>query len=252
MAKIVAFQSFRRATGRSNLIANLATMLGKLGRCVGVIDADFQSPSMHLLFNLPETSIRHTLNDYLQHECSIRDTAYEVTPLIDLHMPGLVFLVPSSTKPTEIAQITRDGYDVNLLNEGFHTLTNELDLDLLLIDTHAGLNEETMLSIAVADAVLILLRHDHQDYRGTVLTVEWARRLDVPNIMLVVNQMPDSLEVDEVRAQVEQGYGAPVVAMIPYSDEFMSLASSGIFVLHYPDHPLTQEYQRLAQTLISF
>lgn len=252
MAKIVAFQSFRRATGRSNIIANLATVLGRLGQRVGVIDADFQSPSMHLLMNLSEDRIQHTLNDYLQHQCRIRDAAYDITPLIDLHMPGLVFLVPSSTNPLEIAQITRDGYDVNVLNEGFHMLTGELELDMLLIDTHAGLNEETMLSIAVADAVLILMRHDHQDYRGTVLTVEWARRLDVPNILLVVNQMPDSVNADEVRAQVEQGYGAPVVAMMPHSDEFMSMASSGMFVMHYPDHVLTKEYERLAYALMTF
>jgi len=67
--------------------------------------------------------------------------------------------------------VLREGYDVGLLNDGFQSLIEELNLDVLRIDTHPGLNEETLLSIAISDTLLIILRPDQQDYQGTSVTV---------------------------------------------------------------------------------
>jgi hypothetical protein len=41
-----------------------------------------------------------------------------------------------------------------------------------------------------------------------------------------------------------------VAAVIPHSDELMMLASSGLFVLHYPDHPITGIYRGIMETLV--
>ena len=51
-------------------------------------------------------------------------------------------------KAGEIARVRHEGYDVSLLNDGFQQLGSRLRLDYLVIDTHPGLNEETLLSIA--------------------------------------------------------------------------------------------------------
>ena len=82
-------------------------------------------------------------------------------------MSGKVFLIPSSIKAGEIARVLREGYDVGLLNDGFHNLLDALNLDILMIDTHPGLNEETLLSVAISDSLVIILRPDQQDYQGT-------------------------------------------------------------------------------------
>ena len=68
-----------------------------------------------------------------------------------------LYLIPSSMKPGEIARVLREGYDVGMLNDGFHNLIEALKLDVLMIDTHPGLNEETLLSIAVSDALAIIM-----------------------------------------------------------------------------------------------
>ena len=60
---------------------------------------------------------------------------------------------------------------------------------MLMIDTHPGLNEETLLSIAISDALVIILRPDQQDYQGTSVTVEVARKLDVPRLVLIVKKV---------------------------------------------------------------
>lgn len=246
MTQTVSVHSFRGGTGKSNVTANLATLLAMQGRCVGVIDTDIQSPGIHVLFGLHEEDMAYSLNDYLWGRCAIEQAAFDVTPRLEAEVEGRIFLIPSSIKAGEIARVLREGYDVSLLNDGFHQLSDKLNLDVLMIDTHPGLNEETLLSIAISDVLVIIMRPDQQDYQGTGVTIEVARKLDVPNMVLLVNKVPTVFGEDEVKAQVEQTYNCEVAAVLPHSDEMMTLASSGIFVLRYPDHAITA---RLKQAL---
>jgi septum site-determining protein MinD len=251
MSRIISIHSFRGGTGKSNITANIATLLAAEGRRVGVIDTDVQSPGIHVLFSMDEAEIHHALNDFLWGHCDITQTAYDVTPRLSVGIRGQIFLIPSSIKAGEIVRVLRDGYDVSLLNDGFHELVKGLGLDVLMIDTHPGLNEETLLSIAISDALAIILRPDQQDYQGTGVTVEVARKLDVPRLVLIVNKVPSVFDVADVKARVEGTYQCDVAAVLPHSDEMMALASAGIFALRYPDHPVTAEFKRVAATLMT-
>ena len=135
------------------------------------------------------------------------------------------------------------------MNDGFRDLVKELDLDFLVIDTHPGLNEETLLSIAISDALVIIMRPDQQDYQGTAVTVDVARKLEVPNMMLVVNKVPQVFDIEDVRKRVENTYDCQVAAVLPHSDEMMALASSGIFSLRYPDNEVTKGYEQIAESI---
>jgi MinD-like ATPase involved in chromosome partitioning or flagellar assembly len=221
-----------------------------MGRRVGVIDADIQSPGIHILFGLEGDRITTSLNDYLWHGRDIKDTALDVTHNLGPGIQGRIYLIPSSIKPGEISRVLREGYDAQKLAQGFHKLIDELKLDNLLIDTHPGLNEETLLSIVLSDALLIIMRPDKQDYEGTGITVEVARQLEVPAMLLVVNKTPSIFDPEAVKRKVEQAYNCEVAAVLPHSDEMMSLASEGIFVLRYPDHPLTALYKAIVAKLL--
>ena len=248
MAKIIAIHSYRGGTGKSNLTANLAASLAALGGRVGVVNSDIQSPGIHLLFGLHSTEGLRTLNDYLWERCAIGETATDVTPT-SLGGTGRIWLVPSSLNAGEIIKVLREGYDAGLLNDGFHDLIDDLVLDYLLIDTHPGLNEETLLSIAVSDALVVLLRPDRQDFQGTAVTVEVGRRLDVKGLVMVLNKMLPVMVEREFQAEVERAYGAPVIGVLPEALEMLELGSSDLFSLRFPDHPLSQEIRRVAAQL---
>ncbi len=247
MAKIVSVHSYRGGTGKSNLTANLAVTVARYGQRVGIVDTDIQSPGIHVLFGLDESKVNRALNDYLWGQCAIEDTAYHITPPEVAARRGSIHLIPSSLKAGEIARIIKEGYDVGLLNDGFQQLIERLRLDYLFIDTHPGLNEETLLSIAISDVLVLILRPDHQDFQGTAVTVEVARKLQVPRMLLVVNKALASMNFAALRQQVENTYNTPVAAMFPLCEEMMQLASSGVFCLRYPDHPFTAELNRLAR-----
>lgn len=253
MSKIISIHSFRRGTGKSNIAANLTTLFALEGWRVGVIDTDIQSPSLHLDFALAEAQVTCTLNGYLWGQCDLRQAAYDVTPNLGLDetLPGRAYLVPASTEPKEIARVLRGGYDSSLPQAGFQKLVKDLNLDILLIDTHAGISEATLAVIALSDVLAIVLRPDLQDYEGTSLTVELARRLEVPRVLLIVNEVARVFQAAEVKSQIEAACGCEVAAMLPHSNEMLALAGTRLFALNYPTDPLTLALKQLAAQLVA-
>ncbi|AUT02153.1 CDP-3,6-dideoxy-D-glycero-L-glycero-4-hexulose-4-reductase [Nostoc sp. CENA543] len=252
MSKIVSIHSFRGGTGKSNSTANLAGIVARYGHRVGIVDTDIQSPGIHVLFGFDEQKMKYSLNDYLWGRCSIEDTAYDVTSVLQKNVGknSKVYLIPSSIKARDITKVLREGFDFNLLNEGFQDLLTALNLDYLFIDTHPGLNEETLLSIAISDILVLILRPDRQDFQGTAVTVEVARKLEVPKMLLLINKALPALDFDALREQVEKTYNAQVAGILPLSEELIQLASSDLFCLRHPEHPFSQVMDKVAQMIM--
>src|SRR5437667_5871060 len=202
MSTIVSIHSYRGGTGKSNLIANLASSIVQQGKRVAVIDTDIQSPGLHVLFGMDPRHMGLTLNDYLYGRCSIEQAAYDVTSKLGPHVPGggVLYLIPSSIKASEITRVLREGYEVNLLTDGFRQLMKTFRLDYLFLDTHPGLNEETLLSILLSDTLVLMLRPDQQDFQGTAVTVEVARKLKLKKLLLVMNKALPKLDFLESKA----------------------------------------------------
>ena len=252
---VVSVHSFRGGTGKSNVTANLATIFARSGKRVGIVDTDIQSPGIHVLFGLKEENIGYTLNDYLWDRCAIEDAAYDITPMLKMRhkrtaIRGSIHLIPSSIKTGEISRILREGYDARLLNEGFRNLSRRLKLDYLFIDTHPGINEETLLSIIISHVLVTILRPDNQDYQGTAVAVDVARKLNVPKMLLVVNKALPSLNFEALRQQVQKTYSTTVAGILPVCEEMFHLGSSDVFCLRYPDHPWTQEVSAIAKHIL--
>jgi MinD-like ATPase involved in chromosome partitioning or flagellar assembly len=257
MTKIVSVHSFRGGTGKSNTTANLAAQAALQGKRVAMVDTDIQSPGIHVLFGLDETKMGHTLNEYLRGECGIQSVAHPVgsggeggagTRQL---VKQSIWLIPSSINGQEISRVIKSGYDVGVLNRGFNALGKELNLDYLFIDTHPGLNEETLLSVAISDVLVIILRPDQQDFQGTAVTVDIARGLDVPNLFLVVNKALTRYDFAEMKATIEKTYKAPVAGILPLTEDMADLGSADIFSLRYPDHPWSKTLREIAATVLS-
>ena len=252
MTTVVSVHSYRGGTVKSNSTSNIAANLAAMGARVGVVDTDIQSPGIHVLFGYDE-HLGNTLNDFLWGKIPIEQAAHDVTDKVrasrDVAEGGALYLVPSSMKAGDIARVLREGYDVSTLNDGFRDLTKALDLDFLLIDTHPGLNEETLLSITISDVLLLLLRPDRQDFQGTAVTVDVARRLEVPALYLIVNKVPRGVDTDDLREQMTAAYAAETVAILPLAEEVVQNASGGLFSLTNPDHPWSQQMRGVAERL---
>jgi len=256
LTKIISTHSYRGGTGKSNVTANLAATLAIRGHRVGIVDTDIQSPGIHTLFKVDLNSVQYTLNNFLWGHCGVTDCAIDVTGGVvdangDVVPPegAKVFLVPSSIKTGEIARILKEKYDVEDLNRGFITLCQELELDYLLIDTHPGVNEETLLSIAISDTLLLILRPDVQDYQGTAVTLDLARKLEVPQLFLIVNKALEAFDFNDLAQRVFSNYRTPVAAVLPLSTDLIQIGSTGLLRTLQPDHAFTRAIESIVDAI---
>lgn len=255
--KIVSIHSFRGGTGKSNTTANLAAQVALTGKRVGVVDTDIQPPGIHVLFGLDETKMGKTLNDFLHDKATIREVGFPVGENTGdaegrAQLAGKnLWLFPSSIRGREISQILKEGIDFNRLNEGLQSTISEFDLDYLFIDTHPGLNEETLLSIATSDILIIILRPDNQDLQGTSVTIDIARSLDVPHLLLMVNKALPKYDFAVIKAGIEAQFNAPVAGVLPLSFDLADNASNDLFSLKYPEHDWSKALRGVAEAILA-
>ena len=112
------------------------------------------------------------------------------------------------------------------------------------------MNEETLVSLAISDILMLVLRLDKQDYQGTAVIASLAERLEIPRMELIVNHMPQSYSIEDVRREVQEKYKTPVAAIFPDSQEMLALASGGIFALKYPRHAMTVVLKQLVDSFL--
>jgi PAS domain S-box-containing protein len=248
---IVAFHSYRGGNGKTIIAANVAGLLAASGQRVGVIDSDLQSPGLHVLVGRAGKTIEHTLDDYLLGNCQLEQLAINVTGQLGAAVSGQVFLVPASINPGTMAQIISQGYEAELLIHALRELSTQLQLDVLIIDTHSGLNEEALLTIQSVDTLAIVLRDSAADLEGTGVAIQIARQLEVPQVLLVVNEVRETANLQSVRERIQKTFNCQVSAMVPQSPDLSVFADGGLFALQHSDHPVTIALQRLAKEVVA-
>jgi MinD-like ATPase involved in chromosome partitioning or flagellar assembly len=70
-------------------------------------------------------------------------------------------------------------------------------------------------------------------------------------MLMVVNKVPPGMDTVQLRERVEKLYQAEVAAVLPLNYEIVRLASSGIFVNRFPDHPMTLALKHVADRVMA-
>ncbi len=252
MVKIVSLISYRGGTGKSNLAANLAWLAARGGAKVAVLDTDLQSPGVHIVLQADMSRAVFTLSDFVAKRCQLVEAVIDLSKDLEIAAGvGKLYLLPSSMSVEAITRVIADGYDAGHLNGEMAGLVDALGLDLLLLDCHPGLNRETMLTAAVSDVLLVLVRPDAQDFQGTAVITEVARKLQVPTILLIANKVIEGVDPVAFTARLEEAFGFEVAACIPLLPGIARLGSDGIFARLQPDHPVVAVLQQLTTKLLA-
>jgi len=247
--KIISIHSFRGGTGKSNIAANLAAHAAIQGKRVAVMDTDMASPGIHVIFGLGREKMKYTLNDYLRGSCDITDACMDITSRLDIKK-GKLFLIPSSMTATDITRILREGYEVGDLKKGFTDVIKAKDLDYLIIDTHPGLDRETLLSMATAHILFVVARIDEQDLLGTAATLSVARKLQVPEIRIIINKKPGIYEDRAIISEVETKFKARIATIIPLLPLLIEVGSRFVVTLRYPDSEFAKNIEEIYRLML--
>ena len=100
---------------------------------------------------------------------------------------------------------------------------------LLVIHSFRGVNEETLLSAAISDCLVLVLRPDRQDYQGSAVMIELARQPEAPKMLVLINKAIGQKDFHALRQRVETPYGVEVAGLIPLSEDIAALGSTGVY-----------------------
>ncbi len=245
--RIITVHSYRGGTGKSTTAANAALLATAAGRRVAVVDTDIQTPGLHRFFGVGQFAACRSLADYLVGNCEIIEA---VGSMPADESGGSLWVVPARSRINEINEILTHGYDIGLLQEGFDQLIEELDLDVVFLDTHSGMANETAVAVALSTSLLVITRADHLTSEARENFV-LATRLGDSGTSVVVNMVPEGIAADLVCQRAEEVYQSPVIATLPYCPAVAALGSDGLFARHNPEHEIVAAYRALTAKILA-
>jgi MinD-like ATPase involved in chromosome partitioning or flagellar assembly len=251
VANIIAVQSFKGGTGKSTITANLAVTLAQLGRRVAVVDLDLEGPGLHVIFGVGEPEVRATINEVLQHSTPIQEAVLDLTNRLHLGKGCLLFC-PAGHKLEEILSIVDTGFNLSKFRSVLETLAAEYHLDHILIDSHPGIEKDTILSMALCDVVVLISRVDQQDMFGSGVMRQVAAQLNKP-VVLILNMLPTNVgerEAEKIGDQLAKLFHLEVLTALPFNSDVFENLSRGVFVLEKPKDPLTRRFTELAEKML--
>jgi len=143
--QVIAVTGGKGGVGKSNVTINLGMCLAEMGRRVVLLDADLGLANLDILLGI---TARENLSHVLRGECSLRDI------LVD--GPGGMKIVPASSGVAELVNLgTREHAG---LIHAFSELSN--DVDVLLIDTAAGISDMVMSFVTAAQESLFVVTNE--------------------------------------------------------------------------------------------
>lgn len=179
-ARVLAITSGKGGVGKTNIAVNLASRLATMSRRVMLLDADMGLANADVLCNA-------TAQANLAHVIAGRRRIDEVL----LEGPGGFTLVPGASGLAQMADLSE--FERAKLLSSLKPV--EVDHDLILIDTGAGVGPSVLSFLLAADEVLVVTTPE-----PTAITDAYAlikavcRRKDSPRISLLVNLARDRRE----------------------------------------------------------
>ena len=207
---------------------------------------------MHVIFGISDGEIRATINDVLQGPTPIRDAVIDLSSRLGIESGCLLFC-PAGHRLEEILKIVDTGFNFSRFKAVLSNLATEYQLDYLLIDSHPGIEKDTIVSMAVCDVVVLLSRVDHQDMFGSGVMNEVASQLRKP-VVLILNMIPNSVgekESKKIGEKIGGLFNLQVLMALPFNSDVFENLSRGVFVIEHQKDPLTKRFTELAENMMA-
>lgn len=241
-ARVIAVTSGKGGVGKTSLVVNLAITIAQTGRRVAIFDADLGLANVHILMGVkPRFNLAHLIQGNF--------------PLEDIITRG----------PMDI-QIISGGQGVremaNLNDEQRRILLRQLDkleqeVDVLLVDTGAGISENVLRFATFADEVIAVTTPNIAANADCFSIIKILLEMEPKSkIGLVTNRAGDRYEAKNVFNKLQQAttkvlnYQLNDLGFITESEQMrVATEQRRPVVLHYPYAPVTRCFQEIVDTV---
>ncbi len=182
--RVIAVTSGKGGVGKSNIAANLAVVAAKSGQRVLVLDADLGLANVEILYGLrPRYHLGHLLEGSVPLEQILAVG------------PAGVRVLPAGSGLQELTKL--DEAQRLRVVTALDELTD--DVDLLLIDTGAGIGDNVLFFSGAAQESLLIVTTEATSLTDAYASVKvLTQQAGVSNFAIVVNQAPNEATARDV------------------------------------------------------
>jgi flagellar biosynthesis protein FlhG len=171
--QVIAVSGGKGGTGKTSVAVNLATALAQMGRKIMLLDGDLGLANVDVLLGLTP---RYTLEHVLKGERTLEE--------IILQTSSGVRVVPASSGVARMAMLSTS--EQSGIVQAFSTLPGTMDV--LIIDTAAGIGEPVLQFCQAAQQVLVVLRDEPTSLTDTYALIKLlSRDRGVHQVRVVTN-----------------------------------------------------------------
>ncbi len=236
--RFVAITSGKGGVGKSTISSNLAYTLAQKGLNVGIFDADIGLANLDVMFNV---KIKKNILHVLKGEATVKDILIPITRNL--------ILIPGESGD-EILK-----YSDMALFERFMQEAQVLDkLDIMIIDTGAGIGEHIQMFLNAADDVVVVTVPDPAaitDAYATIKTIATLR----DDIGMIMNQVKNEREAVAVFEKIKKVADANIgggldLKLLGKINSDVKVANSikqrALFSALYPSSIATKDIEQIA------
>jgi len=241
--RFIAITSGKGGVGKSTISSNLAYVLSQMGLNVGIFDADIGLANLDVMFNV---KIKKNILHVLKGEAKVSDILIPITRNL--------ILIPGESGD-EILK-----YSNMALFERFMEEAQVLDkLDVMIIDTGAGIGEHIQMFLNAADDVIVVTVPDPAaitDAYATIKTISTLRS----DVGLIMNQVKNENEANAIFSKIKKVADANItnklnlklIGKIDSSDKVSSsIKKRALFSVAYPQSQPHKDMMKISNLIAS-
>lgn len=243
LPRVIAVTSGKGGVGKTNIVANMAVALSRMGRRVVIIDADVGLANIDIIFNLrPEYNIRHVISS----EKTLNQVMVESDHGIKILAGGSGF--------ADLTQLN-EGEKLNLLSE-FETLSDKADI--IFVDTGAGISSNVLYFNSACDECIVIATNEPTSITDAYAMMKvMSREYGTKYFKLIVNMVDSTAEAKRVYGSLSNALDKflknvvlEYVGHIPFDRQLQqAVQKRGLVMDNAPDSISAKAIKELAMSL---
>ena len=243
-ARVIATTSGKGGVGKTTVVVNLAIALAQRGKRVAIFDADLGLANVHILMGVrPRFNLMHLIQDGF----SLEDILFEG--------PLGIQLLSGGQGVRELANLSGDQRR-NLLRQMDQL---EREVDILLVDTGAGISENVLRFATFADEVIVVTTPNVAAAVDGYSIIKILREMDPQGkIGLLTNMAKNMYHAKNVFNRLDLAarkyldYGLGDLGYIP-EDPYVQAANQARrpLLVAFPQAPASRSLQQAADTILN-
>ncbi|MFK8020134.1 MAG: MinD/ParA family protein [Pseudomonadales bacterium] len=238
--QVIAVTGGKGGVGKSNVSINLGLALLRMHRRVALLDADLGLANIDVLLGLrPEK----TLEDVLSGECSLREVLIEG--------PQGMWIVPSSSGSQSMVNLSVGQHAA--LIDAFNSIDDMLDV--LLIDTAAGIDNHVINFVQAAHEVIVVVCDEPSSLTDAYALIKLTHRDYGKQRFRIVSNMTDSAQsgrelFEKIQRATDQFLDVTLqyAGHIPFDEQLRRAVRAQKALLDYtPRSKASQAFRSLAE-----